>query len=73
VGFEGFSSSPEELAAFMKVQLGVWEKMVKDATSSRIDAGDPRAAPATEAVEAIRPGTIPPRARPGNSRKPEMF
>jgi tripartite-type tricarboxylate transporter receptor subunit TctC len=31
VGFEGFSSSPEELAAFMKVQLGVWEKMVKDA------------------------------------------
>jgi len=31
VGFEGFSSSPEELAAFMKAQLGVWEKMVKDA------------------------------------------
>jgi len=31
VGFEGFSSTPEELAAFMKVQLGVWEKMVKDA------------------------------------------
>jgi tripartite-type tricarboxylate transporter receptor subunit TctC len=31
VGFEGFSSRPEELAAFIKVQLGVWEKMVKDA------------------------------------------
>ena len=31
VGFEGFSSTPEELAAFIKVQLGVWEKMVKDA------------------------------------------
>ena len=31
VGFEGFSSTPEELAAFIKVQLGVWGKMVKDA------------------------------------------
>jgi len=31
VGFEGFSSTPEELAAFIKVQLGVWEKMVKGA------------------------------------------
>jgi tripartite-type tricarboxylate transporter receptor subunit TctC len=31
VGFEGFSSTPEGLAAFIKVQLGVWEKMVKDA------------------------------------------
>jgi tripartite-type tricarboxylate transporter receptor subunit TctC len=31
VGFEGFSSTPEELGAFMKVQIGVWEKMVKDA------------------------------------------
>jgi len=31
VGFEGFSSTPEELGAFMKVQLGKWEKMVKDA------------------------------------------
>jgi tripartite-type tricarboxylate transporter receptor subunit TctC len=31
VGFEGFSSTPEELGAFIKVQLGVWEKMVKDA------------------------------------------
>jgi tripartite-type tricarboxylate transporter receptor subunit TctC len=31
VEFEGFSSTPEELGAFMKAQLGVWEKMVKDA------------------------------------------
>jgi len=31
VGFEGFSSTPEELGAFIKVQLGVWEKMAKDA------------------------------------------
>jgi tripartite-type tricarboxylate transporter receptor subunit TctC len=31
VGFEGFSSTPEELGAFMKTQLDVWEKMVKDA------------------------------------------
>ena len=31
VGFEGFSSTPEELGAFMRVQLGVWEKMTKDA------------------------------------------
>ena len=31
VGFEGFSSTPEELGAFIKVQLGVWKKMVKDA------------------------------------------
>ena len=31
VGFEGFSSTPEELGAFMKVQLDVREKMVKDA------------------------------------------
>ena len=31
VGFEGFSSTPEELGAFMSVQLGVWEKMTKDA------------------------------------------
>jgi tripartite-type tricarboxylate transporter receptor subunit TctC len=31
VGFEGFSSTPEELGAFIKGQLGVWEKMVKDA------------------------------------------
>jgi tripartite-type tricarboxylate transporter receptor subunit TctC len=31
VGFEGFSSSPQELEDFIKLQLGKWEKMVKDA------------------------------------------
>jgi tripartite-type tricarboxylate transporter receptor subunit TctC len=31
VGFEGFSSTPEELGAFIMVQLGVWGKMIKDA------------------------------------------
>jgi tripartite-type tricarboxylate transporter receptor subunit TctC len=31
VGFEGFSSTPEELGAFMKVELGKWQKMVKEA------------------------------------------
>ena len=31
IGFEGFSSTPEEFGAFMKVQLVKWEKMVKDA------------------------------------------
>jgi tripartite-type tricarboxylate transporter receptor subunit TctC len=31
VGFEGFSSTPEEFGTFMKVQLGIWAKMVKDA------------------------------------------
>jgi len=31
IGFEGFSSSPEELGDFIKVQLGKWSKMVKDA------------------------------------------
>ncbi len=31
VGFEGFSSTPAELGDFIKVQLGVWGKMVKDA------------------------------------------
>jgi tripartite-type tricarboxylate transporter receptor subunit TctC len=30
VGFEGFSSTPEELGAFMKVELGKWQKMVKE-------------------------------------------
>jgi tripartite-type tricarboxylate transporter receptor subunit TctC len=30
-GFEAFSSSPQELGDFIKVQLGKWEKMVKDA------------------------------------------
>jgi tripartite-type tricarboxylate transporter receptor subunit TctC len=31
VGFEGFSSTPEELGDFIKVQLDLWGKMVKDA------------------------------------------
>ena len=31
VGFEGFSSSPEELGDFIKAQLAEWGKMVKDA------------------------------------------
>jgi tripartite-type tricarboxylate transporter receptor subunit TctC len=31
VGFEGFSSTPEELGNFIKVQLGEWGKMIKDA------------------------------------------
>jgi tripartite-type tricarboxylate transporter receptor subunit TctC len=31
VGFEAFSSSPKELEGFVKVQLGKWGKMVKDA------------------------------------------
>jgi tripartite-type tricarboxylate transporter receptor subunit TctC len=31
VGFEGFSSTPVELGNFIKVQLGEWGKMVKDA------------------------------------------
>jgi tripartite-type tricarboxylate transporter receptor subunit TctC len=31
VGFEGFSSTPEEFGNFIKVQLGEWGKMVKDA------------------------------------------
>ena len=31
VGFEGFSSTPAELGDFIKVQLDVWGKMVKDA------------------------------------------
>jgi tripartite-type tricarboxylate transporter receptor subunit TctC len=31
VGFEGFSSTPEELGNFIKIQLGEWGKMVKDA------------------------------------------
>ncbi len=30
-GFEAFSSSPEELGSFIKVQLGKWDKMIKDA------------------------------------------
>src|SRR6185437_15842613 len=31
VGFEAFSSSPDELEGFIKVQLGKWKKMVSDA------------------------------------------
>ena len=31
VGFEAFSSSPQEFEDFIKVQLGTWGKMVKDA------------------------------------------
>jgi tripartite-type tricarboxylate transporter receptor subunit TctC len=31
VGFEAFSSSPDELADHIKVQLGKWKKMVEDA------------------------------------------
>ena len=31
VGFEAFSSSPNDLEDFVKVQLGKWSKMVKDA------------------------------------------
>jgi tripartite-type tricarboxylate transporter receptor subunit TctC len=31
VGFQGFSSTPAEFAAFIKLQLGKWQKMVKDA------------------------------------------
>jgi tripartite-type tricarboxylate transporter receptor subunit TctC len=30
-GFEGFSSTPEEFADFIKVQLGKWTRMIKDA------------------------------------------
>ena len=30
VGFEAFSSSPEEFDDFVKIQLGKWGKMVKD-------------------------------------------
>jgi tripartite-type tricarboxylate transporter receptor subunit TctC len=31
VGFEGFSSTPEELGDYIKLQLGKWSKMVHDA------------------------------------------
>ena len=31
VGFEGFSSTPEELGDFIKAQLALWGKMIKDA------------------------------------------
>ncbi|MGA8697505.1 MAG: hypothetical protein WB689_27460 [Xanthobacteraceae bacterium] len=29
-GFEGFSSTPEELGDFIKAQLALWGKMIKD-------------------------------------------
>jgi tripartite-type tricarboxylate transporter receptor subunit TctC len=31
VGFEGFSSTPEELGDYIKVQLGIWGKMIRAA------------------------------------------
>jgi tripartite-type tricarboxylate transporter receptor subunit TctC len=31
VGFEPFSSSPEQLGSFIKAQLGKWERMITDA------------------------------------------
>jgi tripartite-type tricarboxylate transporter receptor subunit TctC len=31
VGFEGFSSTPQELGDYMKAELAEWGKMVKDA------------------------------------------
>jgi len=31
IGFEGFSSTPEELGDFIKAQLALWGKMIKDA------------------------------------------
>jgi len=31
VGFEGFSSTPDELGDYIKTQLGMWGKMIKDA------------------------------------------
>ncbi len=31
VGFDGFSSTPDELGDFIKVQLGKWGKMIQDA------------------------------------------
>ena len=31
VGFEAFSSSPKEMEDTIKIQLGKWGKMVKDA------------------------------------------
>jgi tripartite-type tricarboxylate transporter receptor subunit TctC len=33
IGFEGFSSTPEELGDFIKAQLALWGKMIKDANS----------------------------------------
>jgi tripartite-type tricarboxylate transporter receptor subunit TctC len=31
VGFEAFSSTPDDLGDYIKLQLGIWGKMVKDA------------------------------------------
>ena len=31
IGFEGFSSTPEELGDFIKAHLALWGKMIKDA------------------------------------------
>jgi tripartite-type tricarboxylate transporter receptor subunit TctC len=31
VGFEGFSSTPDELGDYIKAQLVAWKKMVADA------------------------------------------
>jgi len=31
IGFEAFSSTPEELGGFVRVQLRLWAKMIKDA------------------------------------------
>ena len=31
VGFQGFSSTPGEFGNYIKVQLGEWQKMIKDA------------------------------------------
>jgi tripartite-type tricarboxylate transporter receptor subunit TctC len=31
VGFEGFSSTPDELGDYIKAQLAEWKKMVADA------------------------------------------
>jgi tripartite-type tricarboxylate transporter receptor subunit TctC len=31
IGFEGFSSTPEELGDYIKAQLVAWKKMIEDA------------------------------------------
>jgi putative tricarboxylic transport membrane protein len=35
VGFEGFSSTPEQLGDYIKTELGAWKKMVEDAGIKR--------------------------------------